>query len=329
MRRNVHVLATWLASAGLACGASHVSRPKSVSAREGSEVDVGWPVQSQATLALDVLVPARGSIPDAVRNARAAATAAGLTLVAELPERVDEQLATVQLVSVDDEGWSHRFPGYAVSVIDRNEFSRVDDSAGVVRIESRGPAADGWELARRVTTVARDVAASQDGWIYDRYRAQLHDADTLGVRLPDPAQPDVRAVMRQMGVHPTKGGLDHIRTIGLWHLGLPELIVDDIPHACVDQTMSVVRATAQALIQNHGFKRRGRIDVSVAALPADWQKPASGSGTFAWAARWRRGQIHHNAMEIVLAPLRAKPGDPTALVAALRTYAGSDCMDSE
>jgi hypothetical protein len=132
--------------------------------------------------------------------------------------------------------------------------------------------------------------------------------------------------MRQMGVHPTHGGLDHIRTIGLWHLGLPELIVDDIPHACVDQAMDVVRATAQTLIQNHGFKRRGWIDVNLAALPADWQKPATGSGAFAWAAHWRRGQIHHNAMEIVLAPPGAKPDDPTALVAALRAYAGTDCV---
>jgi hypothetical protein len=215
MKQTIYVLATWLASAGLACGASQVSRSTSVAPREGSEVEVGWPVRSQATLALDVLVPARGSIPDAMRNARAAATAAGLKLVAELPKRVDEQLATVQLVSVDDEGWSHRFPGYAVSVIDLDEFPSGDASAGVVRIEARGPAADGWELARRVTTVARDVAASQAGWVYDRYRAQLHDVDTLEAHLPDPAQPDVRAVMRQMGVHPTHGGLDHIRTIGL------------------------------------------------------------------------------------------------------------------
>jgi hypothetical protein len=286
-------------------------------------------VQSQATISLDVLVPAEGSVPDAMASARGAATAAGLKLVAQLPEHVDEQLAVVQLVSVDDEGWSHRFPGYAVSLIDLDEFPRVDGSAAVVRIEGRAPAADGWELIRRVTTVARDVSASQRGWIYEGYRALLHDERTIASPLADAARPDVRAVMRQMGVHPTKGGLDHIRTIGLWHLGLPELIVNDIPHACVDETMGVVRATAQTLIQNHGITHRGRIDVDLATLPAEWEKPARGSGTFAWTARWARGQIHHNAMEIVLAPPGARPKDPTALAAALRAYAGSECADDD
>lgn len=286
-------------------------------------MDLGSLVQSDASMSLDVLIPADGDLPMALQQTRAEATKAGLTLVDKIPSEASTTPVTVQLLSYSEEGWNdHRLPGYALSRIDPAEFSKVEQSSGVVRIDARGPAARSWQLGKVVTAIARGVAASQHGWIYDGYRAQLHDANTLAAFLPDPAHRDVRAMLRIMSVVSTKGELDHVRTIGLWRLGLPELYVPNIPDQYLDDTAALVRATAQLLIQNDGVSRRGVIEVDLSKLPASWPRNASGTGKFTWTARWMRGPIHHNAMVIVLSAPNSRDKDPSPLVTALRLYAG-------
>jgi hypothetical protein len=64
------------------------------------------------------------------------------------------------------------------------------------------------------------------------------------------------------------------------------------------------------------------IEVDLSQLPPDWRKPAAGTGRFTWRATWRRGEIHENAMLIVLSAPGAQEKDPSALAAALRLYDG-------
>ena len=234
-----------------------------------------------------------------------------------LPATTRDALATVQLVSLDDEHWDDRLPGYVELRMDRNELPRVDGSVAVVRIDARSPAADGWDLLHEVGMVAQDVAASQHGWIYDSYRAELFDDARFATASLATPQHDVRGMIRIMGVVSTKGELDHVRTIGLWRLGWPELYLPDVPDSALHDAMGLVRATAQTLVQNGGVTRRGVIVVDLAELPRDWPRPAAGTHRFTWRARWMRGPIHHDAMEIVLSP------DGEALPPALRQYCGA------
>ena len=322
MRYARHV---WLGAVLLGlfgCAPGHPSRPRSLAPVDGAEVEIGPLVQSYAGISLDVLIPAEGDLPSALQSARDEAKANRLTVVDTFPVALNQLPAVVQLVSVDEEHWDHHLPGYAVSRIDPDEFERVRSSAGVIRIDARAPAARGWELIQIVTSIARSVAGSQHGWIYDSYRAQLHDADTIELSVPDPDHPDVRTMTRIMGVVSTKGKLDHIRTIGLWRLGLPELYVPDIPGPYLDDAMDLVRATAQTLIQDGGVTRRGIVQVDLSKLPASWPRNVSGSGKFVWIARWMRGPIHSNAMIITLSAVGAHDKDPSALTAALHAYAG-------
>ena len=300
----------------------HVPRnARSVTPVEGAEVDVGSLIQSQGVVSFDVLIPADGDIPAALDIARNNAKRDGLVLVDSLPAVASDAMITIQLKSFADEGWSPRLPGYIASKIDPDELPEVERSSGIVRLEAHGPATQGWELLRTVTIEARDLGAAQHGWIYDRYRAELHSPDTLSTSIPQTQVRDVRAITRIMGVVSTKG-LDHVRTIGLWRLGLPELYLPDVAHADLDHAMDLVRATAQTIIQDGGVTRRGVIEVDLSKLPADWPRPGSGTGRFTWRARWMRGPIHENAMVVVLSIPGAKEKDPGALTTALHTYAG-------
>ena len=288
---------------------------------EGALVS-GSLVQSQATISLDVLIPREGDLPAAIDRARDDAKSAGLILIDSLPTTTDKQVVKVSLVNIEDEQWSHRLPGYVASKIDRDEFPQVDASPGLVRIEANASPARAWELLRSVTTIARDLAASQHGWIYDSYRAQLHDADTFATSIPDGRTHDVRAMIRIMGVVSTHGELAHIRSIGLWRLGLPELYLPDVANSDLDAAMDLVRATAQTLVQN-GSVGRGVIEVDLAKLPQNWPKPGSGTGRFTWQARWMRGPIHHNAMQIVLSTRGSREKAASAFSAALHRYTGT------
>jgi hypothetical protein len=288
---------------------------------EGAEVELGSLVQSQAVITLDVLIPADGDLPGALETARQSAKRDGVELVDALPSTTNRAVMTIQVNSVADE-WNHRLPGFVASKIDPDDFPTVDASAAVVRLDARAPATQAWELLRTVTTEARDLATAQHGWIYDSYRAELHNADTFATSIPDMQAHDVRAITRIIGVVNTHGGLDHVRSIGLWRLGLPELYLPDVRHDDLDDAMSLVRATAQTVIQNGGVTRPGTIDVDVAKLPRDWPKPPSGTGRFTWHARWMRGPIHKNAMLIMLSTPGPQEKDPRALAAALHVYAG-------
>jgi hypothetical protein len=98
---------------------------------------------------------------------------------------------------------------------------------------------------------------------------------------------------------------------------LPDVAPEDL-----DRARELVRATTQTLLQTGGVTRRGVIEVDLSLLPHDWPKPAAGTGRFTWRARWMRGPIHKNAMQIVLSAPGARDKDPSALAAALRLYAG-------
>ncbi|MDX2093736.1 MAG: hypothetical protein SFX73_38210 [Kofleriaceae bacterium] len=167
-------------------------------------------------------------------------------------------------------------------------------------MDAHAPASRAWDLLRTVTMEARDLAAAQHGWIYDPYRAELHNPETFAASIPDAHLRDVRSFTRMMAVVSTKGGLDHVRSIGLWRLGLPELYLPNVVRADLDRARELVRATAQTLLQNGRVTRRGVIEVDLAQLSSDWPKPAAGTGRFTWSARWMRGPIHKNAMLIVL-----------------------------
>jgi hypothetical protein len=304
------------------CSRHAPSSPRSITPVDGAEVDVGSLIQSQGVVSFDVLIPADGDIPGALEIARKNAKRDGLVLVDSLPAAESDAMITIQLKSFADEGWSGRLPGYVASKIDPDDFPEVERSSGIVRLEAHGPASRAWDLLRTVTTEARDLGAAQHGWIYDPYRAELHSPDTLATSIPQAHPHDVRAIIRIMGVVSTKGGLDHVRSIGLWRLGLPELYLPDVAHADLDRAMDLVRATAQAIIQGGGVTRHGIIEVDLSKLPPDWPRPESGTGRFTWRARWMRGPIHQNAMLVVLSAPGATEKDPAALAAALRQYAG-------
>lgn len=265
-----------------------IARPGAEVRVDGTEVDVGSLVQSPARMSLDVLVPAGGDVPAALDRARTEATAAGLQVVDVLPSQPTSFVVTIQRFSQADHGWTDRLPGYVWSRIGRDRFEDVQRSAGIVRILATGPSARGWELVRTTSQVARAVAAVHGGWIYDLYRAELHDAETFTHAIPDPRTTDVHALVRIMKVVSTRGGLGHLRSIGLWRLGLPEFYVPDVPEEVLEDAAEVALATAQTLIDTGGVTTRGVVEVDRARL-ASWPATA-GTGRLVWRAHWMRGR---------------------------------------
>lgn len=287
-------------------------------------VDVGSLVQSDAVASFDILIPADGKTSSALESARTRATTDGLLLVDSLPAETRDPVITIELKDLADEEWPRHLQGFVRPKIPSSEFPRVLKSSGFIRLEAHAPASRAWELLRTVTMQARDLAAANHGWIYEPYRAELHDARSIASSIPQPQVRDARVFTRMMAVTNTKGGLDHVRSIGLWRLGLPELYLPDVARADLERARELLRATTQALLQNGGVTRRGVIEVDLAKLPADWPRSASGTGRLTWQARWMRGPIKNNAMQIVLSVPGARENDPGALSAAIREYAGDD-----
>ncbi|HEY3807825.1 MAG TPA: hypothetical protein VGL61_34815 [Kofleriaceae bacterium] len=268
-----------------------------------AEVETGSLVRSDARIALDVLIPVDGDLPQAVDRGRATAAAEGLHVVDPLPAVAREPVVTVGLASIDDQRWRSELGddghGYVSTALSDEELDSVQQAIGVVRIVARGPTTRAWELIRAAMRTASDLAASQHGWIYQENRARLFDVSSFAALILEPGHRDVRTILRAMEVVSTHGKPSHVRSIGLGDLGVPELYVPDVPEDLIDVAANAVYATAQQLVVHGGVTRRGVIEVDAASLPASWGKPR-GTGKITWRARWMHDPLKPTLVEIEL-----------------------------
>lgn len=287
---------------------------------EGALVGPGLLAEPDASVSLDLLLPADAEIPVALDHARTEMKAAGFSLVTTLPDHPTQPMITIELESFSDLGWSGKKPRYIEAWLKEDELQQVYASVGIVRLKVRGPSNRALDSLTRLLNACRTFASAHKAWIFDSYRAQLHTADSLDGWMPDPK--DVETIVRVMGVT-SKNKPSHARTIGFARLGLPELYIPAIiPEADLSAARYLLFGAAQTFLKSGGITRRGQLDVDMTSITPEWNPAEHGSGKFGFEARWVRGPIHEKL--IIELSLRGGSRDPAAFASALRRFAVVD-----
>ena len=206
----------------------------------------------------------------------------------------------------------------------------LDAAIGAVRLLALSESGRAVETLRRLGTAAIATAGPTGGWILNAQTARLHAPGELAKHLPAADALDVREVITLHHVD-DENGLPYIDTMGMSQLGLPELIVKNVPRSYVRHIAGVVNATAQTLALKRDVPRAGEIDVDLSALGPTWGADeaiaSGGTGKITWHARWTddadhatRGDPTSYVIELV-AP-GTKAGDAGALISLMDTYSG-------
>lgn len=193
--------------------------------------------------------------------------------------------------------------------------------------------ARGRDARRRVGASAVTTARAAGGWIVDPHQHQLYTADSIIEHLPGAAPLDVRKLVM---IHQVAGDgeLAFFDTAGMAELGLPELLVADVPRGEINSATNLLNATAQTLLDRGEATRDGELDVDATKLPGDWGLEAieklGGTGRVTWQLTWDRGdadpaeQLEPEQLAIKLTIAGTRPGSAEGLVAAIGTYFGAE-----
>ena len=135
----------------------------------------------------------------------------------------------------------------------------------------------------RLSKVCGAIAAEQNAWVFDSYRAQLHNPQSFEEWMPDPN--NVATIVRVMGVT-SKTKPSHVRTIGFTRLGLPELYIPDVvPESDLDDARYLMFAAAKAYMKRGGVTRQGRLVIDMTSLTTDWNPSKNGTGKFEFVCK--------------------------------------------
>jgi uncharacterized protein YegJ (DUF2314 family) len=274
-----------------------------------------------------VIAPA-GTKPEVLEEAgRTAGTKAGFTITTT-GKRPPGKLLVLDRTSPDELGWKREDRTTFGTLVPPDAYPAIDAATfalGIVgETTTREPT-----LVKQTSEVARAVAEACHGWIVDLDTHRLLPTDRLADYVPGTTI-DARKAIALHGVA-GESALGLVDSDGMHRLGLPELLVPDIPQARVSDVATVVNATAQTLIDRGDLPRDGELDVDLAKLAGDWHRDEilklGGTGTITWRVRWV-ADAHGSSKDpddlmLELTVAGAEPGNPVALVGALEKYLGA------
>jgi uncharacterized protein YegJ (DUF2314 family) len=271
-----------------------------------------------------VIAPAGAPVADLRARATKDLAAVGLAITAETDPLPRVEVVTPPLADLE---LSRESIAYLVGEVPETDYDAIEKAAGVVAILVETDAMHALELMAKAGTVARDLAAACKGWIFVPGAGALYRADRFAEYLAGVGSLDVR---RLMVVHfvAGEGDLPTIDTVGMNQLGLPELMVRDVPSQVSDQALIAVNATAQVLANGGDLSRAGAIDLDLAALGGEWMKGITGTGKLTWRVRWSAGMDEpadpdpDARLELELDVAGSTAGSSEALVAVLGAFAG-------
>jgi hypothetical protein len=113
---------------------------------------------------------------------------------------------------------------------------------------------DAARTLRDGAVLARAAAAATQGWIYDSNMTHIYSRGAFDVQFPDDVAMSAPKII-MVGFERTETGSFRMITFGLSRLGLPELSLHDVPGHALDDTLHLVNAAAQVLIDRGGPRR--------------------------------------------------------------------------
>jgi uncharacterized protein YegJ (DUF2314 family) len=176
------------------------------------------------------------------------------------------------------------------------EAERVKASAGVIVV--RGSGANGLELTRELSSVARDLADAAHGWVLDPETFQLYAAAAFHARVPG-ARPDARNLIV---IHTITGDNEqpYLDTAGMRRFGFPDLYFADAASGHTNQIGHLINATAQVLLDGGDVNERGEIALDFHKLGWATDVVGEGTGKAVWKARWAKPRDAHDDEELIV-----------------------------
>ncbi len=169
------------------------------------------------------------------------------------------------------------------------------------------------------------VAEACHGWVIDVDVHRVITRATIAEHVPGTSF-DAR---RMIAIHQVSGDNDlgFLDTAGLARLGLPELLVRNVPSGYAIAVNRMLNATAQTLVERRDLTHDGELEVDLAKLRGDWgldvAKARGGAGTITWKVRWGNpDDAHADAAVLELYLPGAEPS--VAVIAAAEKFEGSD-----
>lgn len=271
-----------------------------------------------------VILPA-GTAPEKCEAAgKAAAAKAGLAVVAVASDPKGPSIAFDRTTPAKV-GWEPDRAESFAKFLAPGASTELDKATQAIGLFGASPSGDA-RIAEHTASVAQAIAATCKGWIVDIDTSRILPADKLATHVPG-ATFDARQMIVLHGVS-GENELGFLDTSGMHRLGLPELVVPDVPPAHLTDMARMLNATAQALVERGDLTRDSELDVDLSKLTGDWHAKEvaadGGTGTITWRVTWSKGEGEHaDEPQLSLSVSGSKPGDPAALIGALEQFEGA------
>lgn len=304
------------------------SEPNTASKPPPPEVQGGKPVrrgelQRNTSALFDVLVPPGAQPEPCETAAKAAAKERGFAIESQLAPT--KKTVVVERSTTEKIGWSGGERYIDASAMSKADRDRFDKSTAAISISATTVGRDR-KLALDTAAVARAAAGACKGWIIDPQLMRVVPVEDLTMRVPG----ETFDARKMMVIHQVAGenDLDYLDTNGLERIGLPELLLADVPKGYARIASEVLDATAQTLANQGDLLRDGELDVDVSKL-AGWDlevyKQAGGNGVIRWKVRWATpDKEQHGAPMLELYVAGSTAGEPVALLSAFEQFAGGE-----
>ncbi len=208
-------------------------------------------------------------------------------------------------------------------LIPAGEREAIDKATVAIGLVTKSTVEDA-TLAHRVAEAALKVAEACHGWVIDVDVRRVITRATLAERVPG----TTFLAPKMLTIHKVSGDneLGFLDTAGLVRLGLPELLVANVPASQGVAVNLLLNTTAQTLVDRRDLTRDGELDVDLATFAGNWGlediKARGGTGKITWNVRWSTPP--HEDGDPVL-ELYVPGAEPTvALVAAIEKYDGAN-----
>jgi uncharacterized protein YegJ (DUF2314 family) len=180
------------------------------------------------------------------------------------------------------------------------------------------------KLARlRATQVlAADLADSVGGFVWDQATREVYTVAAFRAARVETWQGDVPDVQRHFTIHyyATGDGRHRAITLGLEKLGLPDLVIQDVPQRSATPASTLMNVLAQLLVEGASIGPGGRVVVDLASIAHAGARERASSDLLGKPAR-------RATLDLVMA--EREEGDPDNRLVELRFAAHQGATEVE
>lgn len=246
-----------------------------------------------------------------------------LKLVDKIPEHPSDPVVSpyyitdVQKTYVPPTVQNLQYRGVGLSDQQKQALQKSHDA---IILEFAHPKASVWTGLRTANSLIEDLARSNGGLILDEETRQVFTPDAWHKRRIDswPAATDVPRISQQFTIDAYPNGEFHRQvTLGMAKMGMPDIVVQELPQAESDPVSNLIGSVAQMLAEGQAIPASGRFRLNLHSIKnSDFRENTP---------HWLKPNALSTAC-IFLKPGRKDEGDPDNSLIELSAdlYSGPD-----